>query len=372
MSSCAEPRPAARGVAHLAGQARVSIRSLLQGLVTALCLPAVFGLLLPLQARAQAEAGEVEASPYLQCLTPAPAQRVPPTYPEERFVRKEGARFEVELRFVDKRRGPQVRVLGDFTEPGVSEPAPEFIAAVEEYARQFRVPCLPDGNATVSLRQQFRFVPTDGRQVLTGRVADADQAQRRGLARCIRHLRDQRRPEYPASALASNLQGTVLARLTFTDAGSPPAVEILTEPSRGRFGVAVQRYAQGLRMPCHAGGPITVRDVFVFRIEDGRRVLLRDMDLRSFVGVLRSFPAPAAIDTNSMRCPFDLRLSYYAPFFSNVVGELGQSDPSRQPLIDWLEAVELDLPPDRANFVLGDTMTLKVPCVKLDIPGPPR
>lgn len=360
MSPCAARHLAARAVAFVAGLARAWL------------LPAVLGLLAPLQVKAQAEASEVEASPYQQCLSPAVAERTLPAYPENRLRRKEGAVFEVELRFVDRRRGPQVRVLGDITDPGAPQPDLEFVAAVEAYAKQLRVPCLPDGEVTVSLWQRFRFVPVDGGKVTVGRVTDADESRRQSLAGCIVHTHGQRRVDYPARASREGWQGKVMARFRFTAADVPPDVEILAEPPRGDFGRAVRQYARGLRMPCHESGEFVMRRFFSFYVQDGRRVVLRDAPLGSFVGLLKDFPAPAFIDTNAMRCPFDLRLTYYAPHVRNVVQEVGEPEPAREPLLQWLEAVELDLPPDRANLVLGDTMTLQVPCVKLDIPRPPR
>jgi hypothetical protein len=369
MSSCAEPRRASGGVAGLADLARLSIRSLPQGLMRALLLPSVFGLLAPLQA--QADASEVEASPYQQCLSPGVAERSLPAYPENRLRRKEGAVFEVELRFVDRRRGPQVRVLRDANDPNAPRPDPEFVTAAQDYAGQLRVPCLPDGEAIVSLVQRFQFVPVDGGKVTVGRVADADQAERSEQTRCLRHVDDQRRPRYPASALSRELQGTVVAKITFTAPDQPPEVKILTEPETGRFGAAVTRFAQGLRMPCQESGVTTVRQLFRFQLPDHRRVWLRDIDLPTFVGALVSFPSPAFIDTNAMRCPFDLQLTYLAPHLSNLVREVGEQEPARRPLLDWLREAELYLPPDRANLVLGDTMKLQVPCVKLDVPRAP-
>jgi len=372
MSSCAEQERGAGVLAARGGLAGRACGALRAGLARACLLPVLLVVGLPwasFQAHSQAMQGE--ASPYQQCLTPAPGGRTLPAYPENRLQRKEGARFEVELRFVDSRRGPQVRLLGDFTQIGAPQPDLEFVAAVEAYAKQLRVPCLPDGDVTVSLWQRFQFIPEDGGKVIVGRLEDADQGRRASLAACIHHTHGQQRADYPARAEREFLQGTVMARFRFTAADAPPEVEIVAEPPRGHFGRSVRQYARGLRMPCLESGEYVARNFFTFRVRDGRRVVLRDAPLGAFVGRLRSFPAPAFIDTNAMRCPFELRLTYYAPHAYNHLEQLGEPDPARQPLLEWLEEAELDLPPDQANLVLGDSMKLQVPCVKLDVPKQP-
>jgi hypothetical protein len=68
-----------------------------------------------------------------------------------------------------------------------------------------------------------------------------------------------------------------------------------------------------------------------------------------------------------MGCPFDLRLSYYRPHRRNVVSELENTNPARAAFMDWLSMVTLNLDSANNTAILGDQITVSVPCGKLDL-----
>lgn len=73
------------------------------------------------------------------------------------------------------------------------------------------------------------------------------------------------------------------------------------------------------------------------------------------------------LDTTRMSCPFDLRLHYRQPAMPNVVGEVGSHDPARRALIDWLAGTEIEAPARTLNSIFGDSTTIQVPCIKIDL-----
>jgi hypothetical protein len=329
-------------------------------LIGACLLPPASALALP--------DGQPQPSAALECLTPRLAERPQPTYPPQRLERKEGARFELELRFDSPRRGPRMRVLP--SADAQDEPDRDFVDAAREWASALRVPCMAEDAGPVLLRQRFEFEPLP---MAAGRssagMPEDEQAERHArTVACLRHAEGHRRPSYPMLYAESGRQGNVLARLTIRSANAAPEVEILTEPPRARFGDIVREWAQGLRAGCFDGDePVRVGYTFRFLLENEDRVVIPDLDLRRLVGGLDTYPSPIQVDTREMGCPFELRMTYHAPFMNNDVEEIGVSVPARAPLLQWLRKVSLRVSPSQSNRVLGDSFLLSVPCTRLDI-----
>jgi hypothetical protein len=113
--------------------------------------------------------------------------------------------------------------------------------------------------------------------------------------------------------------------------------------------------------------PIAVSVDYHFRTSEGVQTLLRDLQLQTLIQGLKSPLPPAYFDFTTMGCPFDLRLSYYRPHRRNVVGELENTNPARAAFMDWLSMVTLSLDSANNTAILGDQITVSVPCGKLDL-----
>jgi hypothetical protein len=320
---------------------------------------------------ALAQTSEPAPSAELACLTPALEQRQPVEYPEDRLKRKEGAFFHLDLTFTHPDRAPRAKVVEDPRRVSAGRTENDFLDAAERYASQLRVPCLPPGSEGFRLRQTFHFVPNDGRRVTVSAPREPEgwsDAFRRVMD-CLKPQRGSELwPPYPRRALDQGWQGNVIAQVRFDGPDAEPQVEIVAEPPRmSVFGASVRQAFSNLRAPCAEGAPVSGRVLFAFRIQDDRRVLLPDLDMRRLAGVLRTYPAPVFFDTNALGCPFDLRVTYRAPHMSNVIAEVGDAVPLRQPFLEWLSKVEINLPESARNIVLGDTFTLHVPCLVMDV-----
>ena len=302
-------------------------------------------------------------SPAEQCLAPAAADRAKPLYPAEMLEIRRGAVVHAVLTFTGPDRAPAVDIDGDSGR--------DFIDAVEKYARQLRVPCMHAGDPPVTLRQVFDFVPNDGRKVALSLPVDADRLRRESVAPCGVPLtgKDIPFPAYPARELRERLEGNVVLRLHFFDAAAAPEVTVLDNGGSPHFAEAVQPSVAALRMTCLGKEPVDLQVFYQFRIDGSAdRVVLRDLTLARFIRAAKSVPAGSVyFDTTLMNCPFDVRLTFRQPWNPNRIDELDDDLESRHAFLEWLSTLELRMPPKDANKVLGQSMLIQVPCVKVDL-----
>ena len=318
-------------------------------------------LLVASAAHAQAES-ELSSSPALRCLTPASDDRVKPVYPPKLYDAKIGASIEAELEFTAPDRRPKVRVEG--------QPRDEFGDAIEDYAKQLRVPCMTAGGAPVHLRQTFVFTPNDGRKVVWTTPTDTADAGRKELLKCaVKPSADVL--SYPREMASLNREGTVLTRVHFFDPKAAPTFEVLYDGGDRSFAAAVPDYIERLRLPCVGSEPVDEDYEFVFRIDGGgsyKRRVLKDLPLQTFLAVVKPIkPGSVYFDTGAMKCPFDVRLSFRQPVESNKIEELEEDVPARHAFLDWLGEREFNLDRKAAGQLYGQSMVVHVPCARLDL-----
>jgi hypothetical protein len=94
----------------------------------------------------------------------------------------------------------------------------------------------------------------------------------------------------------------------------------------------------------------------------------KPLTLPKFLGAVRDMRRQRLeFDFTRMGCPFDVRLTYLQPARKNVVAQFDNDNPARQPFIEWLKGVQLDLPAPSLEAVYADSLTLTVPCTKLNL-----
>jgi hypothetical protein len=313
-----------------------------------------------LPARAQMEAPTLAPSKAVECLTPPMESRGKPEYPEELLSRKQGGRVRVQLVFNSPEEEPIVGVLDD-SGFGV------LLSAVRKHVREFRVPCMQRGDEPVRVVQEYLFTPNDGRKVMASAPKDGADVERRARLGCMTRIAPGLRPSYTQDAFREGEKGKVFARLRFTSATEPPEVKFLAAERNTRYmRLSVEKFVAGYRLPCLTESAIELTQLFHF--DDGSaRNSLKDLSLPELVRAAKEVPVPAFFDTVTMGCPFDVRLTYYRPHALNQIRELESSDPARQPLIDWLGAITLNFDHPTNTNVLGESMTVSVPCLKIDL-----
>lgn len=307
---------------------------------------------------ARAQQVELEPSAVAACLQAVKSDTELPAYPFAAYKLGASGRVQVELHFTGPDLRPAVEVLSQ-------EGDAAFVDAVRTYARGLRVPCLPAGQQ-VRLRQEYVFRPGSG-DVVWSRAEDTQDTVRREQLKCLRQAAGQKLPDYPEAARRSNLQGRVLAQVTFTGDDTAPQIKLHHRPVAEPLAAPVRAWLQGVRLPCHTGGALTANYTFVFRLGDDVYGF-KPMSLVQFIGVSKDWRRRGIqLDTRNMGCPFDVRLVYQQPYLPNTVGVSGKPDATRQPLLDWLAAAELDLKSTALDSVYADTADIHVPCVNLDV-----
>lgn len=301
----------------------------------------------------------LEPSAAQRCLTPPPELRGTPEYPIGPWKRKEPGSVQVELSFTGPDKRPSVMVLG-------STGGDEFVDAVKEHVEKLRVPCLTPTEGTSVARFEFVFKPED-RKIFWAPPTDPTREAKAAQVQCVRHVSGATKPIYPRQARQEEQQGRVLAQLTFTSADQAPVAKVMAGRSAKRLRLEVEEWVQGLRMPCHRGGPVEATWLYEFRLEDSVYGF-RPLTLIQFLSSVRGIQEQTLhFDFNGMNCPFDVTLRYRKPFLPNTVGEFGSTHPARRPFLEWLAQAELDLPALAADSVFGDQVTLTIPCTKINL-----
>jgi hypothetical protein len=316
-------------------------------------------MLLPLGGQAQDM--QPAPNPTETCLTPAPAERGLPQYPELHLLRNAGHLVRVTLSFTEPDQPPQVTL----DNPQVGDKA-LFDEAVRAHVKGWRVPCLRPGDPPARLVLEFSFSP-DNRAVFSGQPKDPDRQRRAELLSCQVHQDKGSTPKYPLLARQHGVHGSVLAQLRFTAPDQPPEFKLLHRPRARLLALAVQDWLQGLRLPCLRDEPLDAEVDFQFQFDGEAAGFKRDLGFVELLGLLKGLDRQRVVfDTSTMACPFDVQLTYWQPLAPNGVDSVGSWHPARAELLHWLRGFEIEAPSQTLDMLFGKSATFTVPCVKID------
>jgi hypothetical protein len=294
------------------------------------------------------------------CLTPPVAERGEPEYPTMLYKSGKAGRVVAAATFegTDFFPTPTIKIEAQ-------EGSDEFVDAVKKHLRSLRVPCLPrDGKAT--LRFEFVFDPNSPRVFWADPVDTAD-SERQALLKCVVGIKDNKPPSYPLEAKRFALQGRVWATARYLAPDQPPEVKLHFRPNAQQLANEVEDWLRQRRMPCLQTEPIEAEMIFIFRL-GGDVYGFKPLSLLQYMGKVKDLARQRVqFDTQTMGCPFDLKLQYRQPDAPNKLGQAATSNPARRPLLDWLAASQLDLHGAGLDSVYADTADIHVPCVKIDL-----
>jgi hypothetical protein len=299
-------------------------------------------------------------SPALACLTLPAGAAARPEYPPEALERKEGGEVRVQLVFRYPDQKPDVKILH-------STDVDQLDDVVKKHVLQYRVPCMKPGDGPVTLLQEYAFDPDGRSRVMASAPRDEADIARAAQMKCLRHEIAGSKPTYPQEALRRDEQGTLLAKMHFTAPDKPPALDWVAASPHKSLSRSVERYAEGLTLPCLDDGPVDIIIAYQFVIDGGARTVFKDTNLVTLLGASKDLAKPAFFDLNTMSCPFDVRVSYHRPFADNSVQQLDTLNPARQPLLDWLAGLTMNLKQAEQLRLYGNKMIVRIPCGKIDL-----
>lgn len=302
---------------------------------------------------------ELARSPALECLQPAGADRSAPEYPFDEWKAQEPGRVKVQLEFTVPDGAPEVTTLE-------REGSVRFDRSVRDHVRSWRVPCIEPGRP-VRLIKEYVF-QKDERVVGSPPAIDAADTLRREASACLAHVSGNKTPGYPPLAIKQGEVGRIHAVMRFKSPADPPEVETYARSSAGRLERHIQDWAKGYRLPCLSGETVSLGATFVFILSGDPRFGFKPLELQHLLPSVKGIQQQTlALDTTRMGCPFDVRFTYLRPMLHNRVGAVGDWRPEREPLLDYLRSVELDLPQRSLDAVYADDTTITVPCLKIDL-----
>lgn len=293
-----------------------------------------------------------EASPAVRCLTLDAAAPTPqPVYPFEAFKDGQPGVVLVELAFAAPDAAPVMTTL-----QRVGDPA--FETAVARHVQHLRVPCQKPGDPPARLRQAYHF-QSDRPVVHVMPPSDAGDLTAEQHV-CLTGLQ----LDYPARAREIGERGRVLVRARFDAPDRPPRYTVMADPATPWLRRALEEHFEQVRLPCMGSTPVALQLVYQFNFEDTGRFGFRpQLGFRQFVGLAqpdsRNRLPPR---TTTMGCPFAVRLTYLQPVAANGVVELGSHDPRRQPLLEWLREMQLELGRNDRASVFADDASFEIPC----------
>lgn len=313
-------------------------------------------------ARAQTRI-EPAPSAALDCLQVPAGQPVEPVYPFDQYKGRVPGRVKATVALPGGLFGNDVEILS-------SEGDDAFIDASRRFLRSLSAPCMKSGEK-VKLVYEFVFQP-DERKVVWASPRDSDDGERRALTKCVGHTEGAKSPPYPERARRNEQQARVYGVMTFTSADSAPEVELFHRPSASVFASSIREWAAKLRMPCHpGGGPVGTSALFIYRLEGLGAYGFKPVTLPQLLSLGKGIrESRLELDTTKMGCPFDLKVTYYQPSRRNAVGEVGDTDPRRRPLLELLAGLELDMRSDALDSVFADTADVAVACLRLNLNDP--
>ncbi|MBR7783636.1 hypothetical protein [Undibacterium luofuense] len=309
--------------------------------------------------QAKAHAVIPPASKWLDCLSFVSGSPTAIAYPKDAEATDVGVRVDAVFSFTAPDRGPEVRFEG-------AKPPAAFTAEVRNYASNMRLTCMDSSQAKVVLRQKFEFNGSEQKSAKALPVVDPVLRDRAKYSACLAHTKPGSIPVFPASARRDGREAHVFATLRFTKPDTAPEVTLIATSGQSDFNNSVTSYAEDLRVSCLGDEPFETTIHYKFVFADTEKMLLKNGPLAGFLKFSKADTKPAKFDFNTMSCPFDVKLIYNKPYLANSVRQLDSFDGARQPFLDWLKEVELQVDKNTREKIVGSNIVLSVPCGQLE------
>lgn len=286
-------------------------------------------------------------------------------YPSAALKRDRGGIARLALTFRRPDAPPDVEVL---TAIGGND----LLRAAKERVAQHRMPCLVEGAAPIRIVEDIRFDSTP-REESHGFAPGADQPvseRRRELMRCLRT------PEGMTGPSGSDFgkgAANVILQFTFTAPDAPPDIHVVYRSGPPDVLDFFKGSVSAWRLPCITAqdDPVVFQQQFAYRPDAERTIIADPLPLPAFLGSVKGIRTMVVkFNFDEMGCPFDVAWQFNMPAMPNVARQIGPAasyDARREPFLDWLKTLELDLTPERFERLLGKNTRIQVGCGTLNL-----
>lgn len=266
------------------------------------------------------------------------------------------AYVRVRLLFQRADQPPTVEVLA-------STAATDARNAVLAHVAGYRLPCL--AQRPLAVVQEFQLAPDLAPQgsplwPVTG-PATADRT-------CI-----VRGPAFAYSPEPRVVDRMVMAFTYSGDGDAAPEVAVLGTNGDDQFTKFMVKHGREWRQPCRKVGDWPHREEVAFQVSMAgthpAEFKKKRVALSEFLGYMKDVHGPRRFfDFDSMQCPFTLRWTLHEPWGRNRVREVEGENPNRVALIEWLRGLHSGLDPSQMSRLIGQSLTVEVPCGTLNLP----
>jgi hypothetical protein len=176
------------------------------------------------------------------------------------------------------------------------------------------------------------------------------------------------KPVYPTNSQSP--YGNVFLRMKFMQRDEPPIVTVVYGGGHHLLAETAKSWMEQYRLRCARPieNPVEATSTHRFSPRGGAKVTLKDMGFIPFLqSVDRKSMGTPKFDFQTMACPFEVKVQLLQPYAPNEVRELERKEPSRKDFLQWLATLVFKYPDGYERFLVGDTTTITVPCMVLDL-----
>ncbi len=289
--------------------------------------------------------------------------KLPQAKPQHEYDRRTGF-MRVKLRFTQADAPPQVEMLHAMADPAMQ-------SEVQRYLRGYRLPCLSANDPAVEAVQEFDLAT----QRVDGEVAPL--ASETFAKQCV--VLPPEPLTLKSSTYLRKTRNVMRASIRFEgDGQQAPTVNFAFSNGDASLENLVRNHISRYRMPCRtATDPVyeSTQSFHFYRGDVSRSVLKRDeFTMQEYLAsVTDNTKLTGHFDLNTMACPFQVNVMLQQPFLANAITEIGEPNPNRAPLLQWMAKLPLKfmVDKDQAQDLFGTQIKVSLPCsvLKLD-PSP--
>lgn len=239
--------------------------------------------------------------------------------------------------------------------------APGAVAPLEQQLRGYRIPCFEPGGGPQLVVQEFWVTPGTGK-LEVGQVWPTVSAGQ--PSSCYVRLETNFEASRPLPKIAK-----ALVYFRFVEGREAPVMEVAYHVGPPAFLHSVRSQIETYRR-CPDGRTTSSwhQQLFTHLPDTAGQPTFKPMEFRAFLSKVKDAEKLRAhFDLSTMRCPFQVRWTMYQPALPNEAVAMGEMDDNRKAFLGWLGSLRLDLPASTEAVTFGESMTITVPCLLINL-----